>query len=277
MRSFLTRFLLVVLLLAALIGAVFAFNAWSTHRFVAKHQGGTIILGDSHAATNINPKILGARNFAHTAEPLLTTAQKLQWITTELQPDSIILVISPNNFAGYNDHKFSDAPWSSEMAKRYYSLFPWSFWAHYGEPLTALGHHFRKQLIPNPSGKPAFLGKFAPKPVAPLKDDLTEVLERHFNAHYEPISKASSKALLEIQNHCLEAEIHLIIVEAPLLPTYKKGIPRAVGITYNGTLRNLPLLPVPVVLSPDQFFNGDHLNKNGAQEFTRALKKELGR
>ena len=163
MRQFIYRFSLVSLLALA-IGLLVAFNYWRTQSFISKHQGGTIILGDSHAATDIHPDILSASNFAHTAEPLIATSQKLEWITGKLHPDTILLVLSPNNFAGYNDFKFSDHENHRKWQQRH-QLFPRSFWTKHTDPITALGHSYRQQLLPNLSGKPAFLGKFTPKPI----------------------------------------------------------------------------------------------------------------
>ena len=261
--------------MAAGIATIFGFNYWRAQSFNAQHQGGLIVLGDSHAATNIKPSLLGASNYGHTAEPLLATAQKLEWITANLQPDTVLLVLSPNNFAGYNDHKFSDKQWSSEMAKRYFSLFPWEFWAHYNDALTALGHHFRKQLLPNVSGKPAFLGKYSPKPVQEEKGDLELVLARHFNPAYESVSNASLKALEEIVSTCRANNIAILAVEAPLLPEYKAMVPGAVQQAFNQALSTVKLIEVRCVLTPDQFFNSDHLNKDGASVYSIALKNSL--
>ena len=275
MRQFLIRFFFIALLLAAGIATIFGFNYWRSQSFVAQHQGALIVLGDSHAATNINPSLLGASNYGHTAEPLLATAQKLEWITTNLQPDTVLLVLSPNNFAGYNDHKFSDKQWSSEMAKRYFSLFPWEFWAHYYDAPTALGHHFRKQLLPNVSGKPAFLGKYSPKPVKEEKGDLELVLARHFNPTYAIVSEASVKALQEIVTTCRSNGITLLILEAPLLPKYAQHVPNEVQQTFNQALSMAPVVTVSSSLSSAHFFNGDHLNKDGAKVYSSALKKAL--
>ena len=275
MRPFLSRFFLIVLLLAAGIATIFGFNYWRTQSFIAQHQGGLIVLGDSHAATNINPSLVGATNFGHTAEPLLATAQKLEWITTHLQPDTILLVLSPNNFAGYNDHKFSDEQWASEMAKRYFALFPWQFWAHYTSAPKALGDHFRKQLHPNPSGKPAHLGKYAPKPVKEEKGDLKLVISRHFNPAYESVSNASLKALEEIVSTCRANNIAILAVEAPLLPEYKAMVPGVVQQAFNQALSTVKIIEVHCVITPDQFFNCDHLNKNGASVYSIALKNSL--
>ena len=276
-RQFLTRFFLIALLLAAGIATIFGFNYWRAQSFNAQHQGGLIVLGDSHAATNIKPSLLGASNYGHTAEPLLATAQKIEWITTNLQPDTVLLVLSPNNFAGYNDHKFSDKQWSSEMAKRYFSLFPWEFWAHYNDAPTALGHHFRKQLLPNVSGKPAFLGKYTPKPVREEKGDLELVIARHFNPAYATVSEASVKALQEIVTTCRSNGITLLIVKAPLLPTYAQRVPNEVHQTFNQALSMTQVIELSNSLSQAHFFNADHLNKDGAEIYSSALKKALAK
>lgn len=275
MRQFLTRFSLIVLLLATGIATVFGFNYWRTQSFIAQQQGGIIVLGDSHAATNINPNVIGASNYGHTAEPLLATAQKLEWITTNLQPDTVLLVLSPNNFAGYNDHKFSEEQWAPEMAKRYFALFPWEFWAHYSDAPTALGHHFRKQLLPNVSGKPAFLGKYAPKPVKEEKGDLELVIARHFNPQFATVSEASMKALKEIVTTCKQNGTTLLILKAPLLPKYAQRVPNEVQQTFNQALSMTQVIELSSSLSPAHFFNGDHLNKDGAEIYSSALKKAL--
>lgn len=275
MRQFIYRFSLVSLLLALAIGLLVAFNYWRTQSFIAKHQGGTIILGDSHAATDIHPDILNASNFAHTAEPLLATSQKLEWIAQKLHPDTILLVLSPNNFAGYNDFKFSDSQWSSEMAKRYYPLFPRSFWSKHTDPITALGHSYRQQLLPNLSGKPAFLGKFTPKPIQGEKNDLQNTLNRHFNPDYPLISQPSELAIDRMRKICEYKGVELLVVIAPLLPDYKKAIPSEVQQLFNATTAKLKVISVYEELPSSAFYNADHLNLNGAKSYSRAIRAAL--
>ena len=275
MRQFIYRFSLVSLLLSLAIGLLFAFNYWRTQSFIAKHQGGTIILGDSHAATDIHPDILSASNFAHTAEPLLATSQKLEWITGKLHPDTVLLVLSPNNFAGYNDFKFSDSQWSSEMAKRYYPLFPRSFWTKHTDPITALGHSYRQQLLPNLSGKPAFLGKFTPKPIQSEKNDLQNTLNRHFNPDYPLISQPSEWAIEDMRKICERKGVELLVVIAPLLPDYKSAIPSEVQQLFNATTAKLKVIPVNIELANSDYYNADHLNLNGAKSYSKALQSAL--
>lgn len=266
---------MVSLLLALAIGLLVAFNYWRTQSFIAKHQGGTIILGDSHAATDFHPDILNASNFAHTAEPLLATSQKLEWIAQKLHPDTILLVLSPNNFAGYNDFKFSDSQWSSEMAKRYYPLFPRSFWSKHTDPITALGHSYRQQLLPNLSGKPAFLGKFTPKPIQGEKNDLQNTLNRHFNPDYPLISQPSERAIDRMRKICEYKGVELLVVIAPLLPDYKKAIPSEVQQLFNATTAELKVISVNEELPGSAFYNADHLNLNGAKSYSKAIRAAL--
>ena len=275
MRQFIFRFSLVSILLATAIGLLVAFNYWRSLSFIAKHQGGTIILGDSHAATNMCPDILDAQNFAHTAEPLVATSQKLEWIAKKLHPDTILLVLSPNNFAGYNDFKFSDSQWSSEMAKRYYTLFPRSFWAQNTNPLTAQGHSYRQQLLPNLSGRPTFLGKFTPKPSHGRKNDLLNTLDRHFNPEYPTVSLPSELAIQNITKTCERSGITLLVVLAPLLPEYKSAIPVQVQQVFNAAIENLEVITTNIKLPDSAYFNADHLNLNGANTFTKAIQTAL--
>jgi hypothetical protein len=275
MSNFLSRFIQVILILAAVIGCVLIYNNWQFQKFIAQHQGGIAIIGDSHAATNINPEILRASNYGHTAESLLITSQKLKWISTNLRPDTVLLVISPNNFSGYNDHKLSKNTWSSEMTKRYFSLFNWDFSADNTSIITAFGHYFRKQIIPNPSGRPGFLGKHTPKSGSNEESSVDIVLQRHFNPEYEMVSTNALTAVEYIIQICKTDSIALVAVEAPLLPDYRENIPEEVRNVFNQAISILPNQNVPVVLTPDQFFNSDHLNEDGAKTYTNALNEAL--
>jgi len=262
-------------MLAATLGCIYIYNQWQIQKFIAQHQGGTAILGDSHAATNINPEILNASNYGHTAEPLLITSQKLNWISSNLSPDTVLLVISPNNFSGYNDHKLSNSKWSSEMAMRYFSLFPWNFWADKTSVITAFGHYFRKQITPNPSGRPALLGKYTPKKGISEFSNVEIVLQRHFNPEYKVVSTYAMTAVEKIIQICNTDSITLVTIEAPLVPAYRTGIPEEVRAEFNKAISILPNQNVPVLLTPDQFFNSDHLNESGADNYTTALKEVL--
>ena len=275
MRQFIIRFSMVSLLLALTVGLLVTFNYWRTQSFIAQHQGGTIILGDSHAATDIHPQILNASNFAHTAEPLLATSKKLEWITKKLHPDTILLVLSPNNFAGYNDFKFSNKQWSSEMAKRYYPLFPESFWTQYTDPLTAQVNSYRQQLLPKLSGRPAFIGKFKPKPIQEKRNDIQKTLNRHFNPKYPAISESSKLAIETIKNTCERERIAFLVVIAPLLPEYKSAIPNQVQQVFNAITAKLDVISLNIELPDSNYYNADHLNLNGAKTFTKTLRAAI--
>jgi len=275
MSKFISRFILVTLILATVIGCVLIYNNWQIQKFITQHQGGIAIIGDSHAATNINPEILNASNYGHTAEPLLITSHKLKWISTHLNPDTVVLVVSPNNFSGYNDHKLSNETWSSEMAMRYFSLFPWDFWADNTSIVTAFGHYFRKQIIPNPSGRPEFLGKHTPKHGSNKGNNIEIVIQRHFNPEYEMVSTNALTALENIVQICKTDSIALVAVEAPLLEAYRENVPEEVADVFNQAISILPDQDVTVALTPDLFFNSDHLNEEGAETYTYALKEAL--
>ena len=80
-----------------------------------------IIAGDSHPQKSINPKMFNsATSITQTAEPYVSTFWKLKYLLQDIQIDTLILGFSHHNLSAFNDLKFTNKTWSTEMYNRTY-------------------------------------------------------------------------------------------------------------------------------------------------------------
>ncbi|HAK69892.1 MAG TPA: hypothetical protein DCM15_00815 [Cryomorphaceae bacterium] len=271
MRQFLLRLVLIIGLFTLVLSIILAGNYWRQTLFVKGQHSRTIVLGDSHATNGFNPFYYpSSSNFAQTAEPLIATAKKIEWIATHLEADSILLILSPNNIAGYNETKFSAGRTAKQMAKRYFSLFDYSYWTSQTDYIAAYWHWAREFIVPDLSGKYSFLGSYKVTK-GKSKEGYKKVIARHFNPNLPALSESSIYAISEITKTCNQYGITLRVIEAPLLPEYRVRIPPEVQAAFDKLLLTLPVKSYTFKPNSELFFNSDHLNEEGARLFTQAI------
>ena len=82
-----------------------------------------LIAGDSHPQKSLNPALFSdARNISQSAEPYVLTFWKLKNLFKANAPDTLIIGFSPHNISQFNDLKFSERKWSSELFRRSYPI-----------------------------------------------------------------------------------------------------------------------------------------------------------
>ena len=272
MKQFIRRIVLISGFLGFFLTTIIAFNYWRYKVFVSTHNSHTVVLGDSHAATGFDPDFFPySSNFSQTAEPLTATAKKVKWIASYLKTDTILLILSPNNITGYNDFKFSSSKSSRQMSKRYFPLYGFKYWESLGNYRSSFWNWGREHILPRPSGKPSFLGSYQPKSGI-SKINCTETLARHFNTTDPVFSQASIKALSDIISTCNSHNMVLRVLRAPLTSEYSNFVPVDVQVAFEKLLLSLPMMHSSFSPSSALFYNCDHLNKTGAEIFTKALK-----
>lgn len=80
-----------------------------------------LISGDSHPRRSLNPnRFDSAVNISQGSEPYVLTYWKLKYIFQNHKPDIMLLGFAHHNISAFNDMKFWNKYWSSEMFKRSY-------------------------------------------------------------------------------------------------------------------------------------------------------------
>lgn len=239
-----------------------------------------LIAGDSHTQKALNPKLfLSAVNISQVSEPYYITYWKLKKYLSQHKVDTVLLGFSYHNLSAFNDGKFSDKVWGSEMLKRIYSL-----------ETVSLNHdveinkyelfkvRFRNMCLYPKLNPFYFKGGYSNTTYSNISDSI-KASKRHFfiSAGEENISKIASEYLDSIVFFCIKKKVQLIAVTTPMNYSYLNKVPFKFIQAYQSEKQELEKRGV-VVLDfghqkyPDNFyFNSDHLNKIGSEKFTEQI------
>jgi len=247
--------------------------------FVKKTR--VIIMGDSHLQKGLNPEFFeDAQSLALTAEPYVATFWKLKKVLKIYKPDTLLLGFSHHSISEFNDYKFSDEIWSSEMFRRYYPIQEFHKIENEIEVNT---EHYRQVYLKNMVFYPQlnhmeYKGGFMNK----IKSDVSDwdkAIQRHFFFNERPmgVSKFSINYLDSIVTLCNEHNIELVLIGSPVVKEYRKQVPEKFNRTYLELIekyRNEKILVLDKTTeeySDPLFYNSDHLNGYGAEKFTKEI------
>lgn len=242
-----------------------------------------LVIGDSHLQCAIDPSVFpDAINICQNSEPLVLTYWKLKRIYQEYCPDTILVGLSPHNISTFNDLKFQDPYWAKEMFKRSYSIEEFSsidkqisvdYYDFYYTVLAQIGLFPRN----NYSG---FIGNFNMLEGSDLSDSC-EAINRHFfyKGVRQTVSSTSISHIDSIIDLCHTYEVTPIFVSSPVDKSYRNLIPKEFINNMEQVKKHLEsrgLLCIDMLnhqYPKSYYFNSDHLNQQGAKEFTNRLKQ----
>ena len=119
MKKFIKQIILFILIYILILGINFSLNLYFINTIPPMVNANTLIIGDSHPQTAINPKLLNnAENLSQSAEPYLITYFKLKKLLDTNKINTVILGYSYHNLSAFNDKKFIDSKWSKKMFQR---------------------------------------------------------------------------------------------------------------------------------------------------------------
>ncbi len=287
MRRFLTKTFVFLFILAAYFGINMLINYSIYQNEVLDIKSTrTLIIGDSHTQRSLDPQFLSdAQNISQTAESYVLTYWKLKKVMQTYTPDTVVLGFAPHNISEHNDHKFSDKDWSREMFKRCYSIqefgslpdeVPVDHWGYYQTLWRQTGLYPKEDHV-------NYIGEYTNSE----QNDTTDaeaVLGRHYymNGDTLGVSSASIQYLDSIVYLCEANDIVLVLISNPVLEDYLAGIPTPIAEKYmmlSDKYDNHHLIYDRISAQyPNAFFrNADHLNKSGAERFTKAFLSYLKR
>lgn len=244
---------------------------------IAKNE--VLIMGDSQMQ-RINPVYFTkpTYNFASSGEHFYFTFQKLKTLTSIEKSNikQVVLGVSAHSFAPVYT-KFFD-PGSPEGQK-------------------SLGHYFyffdgneffrKKDLFDMASlkrvlfGTPDWGGLFESDLANPDTARIERALKMHFGGTGAECSTSQLTYLDAIVGHCQRNDIELILVSTPYHPYYhsrvddiyfqilRKMVNEYLALTYLNFL--------DTNMSTDLMSDGNHLNKRGAEIYSRQINEEINR
>ncbi len=285
MKTFFKTFVIFILILFSYFG----FNALLNRIIfsvidVPVGNVNVLIAGDSYLEHALNPALMNsAQNISQAGETYVITYWKLKYLLPKVKIDTLILGFSYHNISGFNDLKFTDKRWSSEMFERIYLI----------QHLDQLENievdypefykmYFRKMcLYPHLDHFP-FIGNYS-NSLQNNISDFDKEIDRHYYFQNRPvgISSVSLMYLDSIIGLCRSNKITPVLVGSPLGPEYLKRIPSETKIRYQSEKLRYVNQQIVVFDFCSQFYddksflNSDHLNERGAARFTREFLNSL--
>ena len=243
-----------------------------------------LIAGDSHTQKALNPsQFNSAINISQTAEPYVLTFWKLKYIFQHFKPDVLLLGFGHHNISAFNDMKFWNKKWSSEMFRRSYLI-------HNFNSIKTVKIDYQeyykicfRQMCLYPHNKHYnFIGGYSNNDKSDLSD-CDSAINRHY--FYQKkllgVSETAIDYLDLILKLCKENEVVPILIGSPVHDEYYKLIPTSIKERYNYEKARLRDQRVNVLdfthnrYEDTHYLNSDHLNEKGASQFTDKIIRSL--
>ena len=298
MKKFINNFILYSLPL--LVGIIFSFVASAlVSNYLLKNsdlyhldQGiDYLFVGDSHISLGVNDSIIpNSKNISSLAEPYYFTYQKLKFFLKRTKPKTIILGFSYANLSGFND-RFIFGSASTFFPDNYFFILnsieraKIIFWNR-GKLLELFNriHHSLYCHINNINQQNNHLydgynntfieTKALPKRVTARVSDLF-----YENDSLRGFSKQNIKYFFKIIELCQKSDIKLFLLTTPLSKLYYNNVPTIYKRKFNEISSKSKISHINLIKYLDQnslfLYDGDHLNKNGAEIVSKKLIKEL--
>lgn len=285
MKKFLQR----LLNFTGVILVVFCANALINKIIISKqslplNQSKVLIMGDSHPQRSLNPKFFSnAVNISQPAEPYIITFWKLKTILKSIRPDTIIIGFAPHNISAYNDLKFSQPKWASEMFRRSYLIEEFNlisneievdYYTFYKTYMIQMGMYPKLNHI-------NFIGSYKNNRESDVTD-WEESIKRHyyFDGKQLGVSEVAVSHLDSMISLCKRNEITVVLASHPVHQYYLENIPNSTLQRFTELSNYLSKKAIVFDKTSDYYpdslyFNPDHLNEIGSEVFTKELISQL--
>ena len=283
MNAFLKRLFLFTLILIGYLGVNYLINTTiiSFQKSDLKITN-IIIAGDSHPQKSINPKMFNsATSITQTAEPYVSTFWKLKYLLQDIQIDTLILGFSHHNLSAFNDLKFTNKTWSSEMYNRTYLTENFKLLNSKLYDINAFYKTYFINMCIYPNTKHfKFMGGYENFDLNKI-EDYNKAIKRHYFINEQPagISETAIAYLDSIANYCNYNKIALILTSSPVHQEYSKRVPEYIVDRYEKEKERLKKQHIQILdftnakYKDEYFLNSDHLNAEGSLKFTTQLIK----
>lgn len=276
MRKFLKNCLLFSCLTLTYLTFVFAFNFYNeNHPKIPRAN--ILFLGDSHIKYHVNPdSFVNAYNYGHSGDIIKGQEWKINKLLQN-QIDTIIIPLGYHTFREkYPDFFEPNEPISKKLISRYLFINPaYFFTCSRISKLKLLNQVFQK--IKKPNFELPYLGYYIENHGI-HKDSSNSAIDRHYGPTRN-FNKNIITIIYDIISICSKNNIKCFFIFPPTHPTYISRVPleiKAGTDEFMNQFSQTPyFIPVEVALDDSLFFDGDHLNAQGAKIYTHSLKQAL--
>ena len=281
MKKFVQQVLVFSLFLLAyfvLMGLINYYIYTQQNCIVKEHT--ILIAGDSQTRRGINPELFDdAINISQPAEPYVITYWKLKKIFKSASPDTLIIGFGPHNLSAFNDFKFWEEKWSTNMFERNYPVQEFLKLKTFKIDYIKFFKVLWKQTCFFPKRDHCtYIGNYFNSNSTNFSDTEKVVKRHYYRAGKEVgISNTSISFLDSIIHICQSNGVTPVLVYHPVHKSYFNQIPKQNTAKYKEVKKKLitegvTIIGEPVSPYPDSlFFNANHLNDKGATRFTKEL------
>lgn len=256
-----------------------------SHQSIPLKRTRILIVGDSHPQKSVNPYLFNsARNISQPAEPYILTYWKLKKLFASNKiPDTLILGFAPHNISEFNDLKFSQKNFASEMFGRSYTienfeevdnLIDIDYSIYYKTLWKKIGFYPRTDHI-------EYIGKYSNNESSNLENWRSTIQRHYFTGTKElGVSSASKQYLDSIIDLTKKFKVKLVLISNPVHEKYYENIPSEIIAEFENLKHkykaDLTVIDKTARYYPDSLFKDtDHLNQWGAMRFTKEIKGYL--
>lgn len=279
MRTFLKNVLLFICLVFVYLTCVFAFDFYNeNHPKIPKAN--ILFLGDSHIKYQVNPDSFNnAYNYGHSGDLLIGIQWKLEKLLNSNNTiDTVIISLGYHNFREIYPAFFNidmhDA--ASKNIFRYLFISDWYFLKKTEiNKIIVVEKIFDK--IKKPDSEIPYLGFFIEQN-GQMNDSSNSSISRLYATNkifnYEIIH-----TIEQLIKFCDSKNVKCLFLFPPTHQTYLKRVPAEIKVQTDRFMNKFSktpyFIPVEIALDDSLFFDGDHLNSEGAKIYTHSLKQAL--
>lgn len=239
-----------------------------------------LIVGDSHPQKSINPRYFkDAQNISQPAEPYILTYWKLKKIFNSYIPDTLIIGLAPHNISQFNDLKFSNDKWSSEMFRRSYPIEEFN---DISSSINIDYIGFCKTLWKQTAFYPRknhinYIGNYSNSSNSNISDSESAIKRHYYQDEIQlGVSQVAVNYLDSIVNLSNSKKIILIMVSNPVHGRYLENIPISIMKEFERLTEKYDASNIIFDKTRDHYpdslyLNSDHLNEKGAKKFAEEL------
>ncbi len=278
MRTFLKNALLFICIVLLYLTCVFAFNFYNeNHPKIPKAN--ILFLGDSHIKYQVNPdSFINACNYGQSGDVLIGIEWKIRTLLKNHNDiDTIIIPLGYHSFREkYPDFFESNEPISPKLISQYVFINPTYFILNKNIKNLELLYPLLEK-IKKPNSDLPYLGYYIEN-YGLLKDSSNSAISRHYGTH-RFFNYDIPNIIYSIIQVCETHKVKCFFIFPPTHQTYIKRVPADIKMQtdrFMNKFSNTPyFIHTEISLDDSLFFDGDHLNSEGAQMYTHSLKQAL--
>lgn len=280
MKRFITKLIIFTSILFLIFGINLSINQYIIKNTNPLVKADILIAGDSHLKRAIDPNLFkSCVNISQGAEPYVITYWKLKYILDHYKPKVIILGFSHHNLSAFNDLKFHNKKWSSEMFKRSYIIENFESIDSIEIDYMEFYKIYFKQMALFPHNKHfKFLGKYTNNNKTNLSN-FKSAIDRHYfyKKKQLDVSQTAISYLNLIIKLCEQNDIQLLLAGSPVHEKYYNLIPESIKDKYEYEKSRLIDESIQVLDYTSRYFkdndylDANHLNQKGASQFTQII------